>query len=79
MNIEICMLVIYTMPLTEAQKRAQKKWKEANKERYNAYRNQWQKTKEGYREKQLEYVKKCQRRKRDFLAEVKQLLAIDLF
>ena len=65
------------MPLTEAQKRAQKKWREANKERYNAYRNEWQKTKEGYREKQLAYATKCQRRKKDFLAEVQRLLDIE--
>jgi len=70
--------LLLTMPLTEAQKRAQKKWREANKERYNAYRNEWQKTKEGYREKQLAYVKKCQRRKKDFLAEVQRLLDIQI-
>jgi hypothetical protein len=72
--------LLLTMPLTEAQKRAQKKWREANKERYNAYRNEWQKTKEGYREKQQSYNRKYKSKVRDlkiFMAEVERLLAIE--
>ena len=71
-------LYISYMPITEAQRRAQKKWKEANKERYNAYRLAWQKTKEGYAEKQREYVRRCRSKKKDFMEEVRRLLDIEI-
>ena len=65
------------MPLTEAQRRAQQKYKEANKERLNAYRLAWRKSKEGYIEKQRQY-KKAYNQKQFFLAEVRRLLDIQI-
>lgn len=66
------------MPITEAQRRAQKKWREANREHLIAAKKKWVKDNEAYRLKQIEYVKKYQRRRKDFMAEVRRLLDIQI-
>lgn len=66
------------MTLTEAQKRAMKKWREANKEAYNSYRNEWIKNNPESKEKQREYDRKYKARKKDFLEEFKRLSSIEI-
>lgn len=59
------------MPITEAQKRANKKWREANKEHYLSQIKAWKESQPNYNEKNLEYIKKYQRKlfiKKEFLS-----------
>ena len=59
------------MPITEAQKRANKKWREANKEHYVSQIKAWKESQPNYNEKNLEYIKKYQRKlfiKKEFLS-----------
>ena len=51
--------------------------KEANRERLNACRLAWRKSKEGYAEKQRQY-KKSYNQKQFFMAEVRRLLNIQI-
>jgi hypothetical protein len=58
------------MPITEAQKRANKKWREANKEHYLSQIKAWKES-HNYNEKNLEYIKKYQRKlliRKEFLS-----------
>lgn len=70
--------ITYNMPLTEAQRRAQQKWREANREHINAAKKKWTKDNEDYRLKQIEYVKKYQRRKKAFMEEARRLSDIEI-
>lgn len=56
---------------SDAQKRANRKWRENNKERHNAMILDWN-TRNA--DKMREYVKKSQTRKRIYTAAVKELL-----
>jgi len=59
--------------VSEAQKRALKKWKEKNPEKSKEYNRRWREDNEEYRIKQIGYTIKSQKRRRDFLRECKRL------
>jgi hypothetical protein len=66
------------MPLTEAQKRAQKKWIDKNRDKFNKICYEWRDGNEEYRLKQLGYAKKYNDRKRLIKSEFKILCDIDI-
>lgn len=66
------------MPLTEAQKRAQKKWVDKNRDKFNKICYEWRDGNEEYRLKQLGYAKKYNDRKRLIKSEFKILCDIDI-
>lgn len=58
------------MPASEAQKRANKKWRENNKEHYCMQIKAWKQSQPDFNQKNLEYVRKYQRKqsiKKEFL------------
>lgn len=63
------------MPLTEAQKRAQKKWNEANKERVAQIKVKWI---ENNRDKHNEINRLAMKRKWDLASEFKAMRFIKL-
>ena len=63
------------MPTTPAQKRASKKWNEANHEKHLDSIYQWREIPEN-KIKQAFYVKKYQKRKYAFLSEFRRLANI---
>jgi hypothetical protein len=66
------------MPVSEAQKRASKKWMENNKEKQKIYNKKWREDNEEYRIKQIAYTIKCQRRRRLFQQECRRLCEISI-
>lgn len=66
------------MPATEAQKRAQKKWIDKNRDKFNKICYEWREGNEEYRLKQLGYAKKYNDRKRLLKSEFQILCAIEL-
>jgi len=66
------------MPASEAQKRAQKKWNEKNREKFNEICYKWRDGNEEYRLNQLGYAKKYYDRKRIIKNEFKILCAIEI-
>lgn len=65
------------MPYTEAQKRANKKWREANREHYLEGVKKWKEAQPDFYHKNLEYVRKYQR-KQTINKEFKVLCSIDI-
>jgi hypothetical protein len=66
------------MSASEAQKKAQKKWVEKNRDKFNKICYEWRDGNEEYRLKQLGYAKKYNDRKRLIKSEFKILCAIEL-
>ena len=66
------------MPISEAQKRAQKNWVDKNRDKFNKICYEWRDGNEEYRLKQLGYVRKYNERKRLLKSEFKTLCAIEL-
>jgi restriction endonuclease S subunit len=62
--------------VSEAQKRALKKWKEKNLDKLNEYNKRWREDNEEYRIKQIGYTIKYQKRKKAFLEECRRLCGI---
>lgn len=66
------------MPYTEAQKRANKKWRDVNREHYLDGVKKWKNMQPDYAFKNYEYVKKYRARRQLIKDEFRILCAIDL-
>lgn len=66
------------MPYTEAQKRANKKWREANRDHYLEGVKKWKEAQPDFAERSYEYVKKYRARKQSIMKEFKVLCSINI-
>jgi hypothetical protein len=66
------------MPYTEAQKRANKKWRDTNRDHYLEGVKKWKNAQPGYAVKNYEYVKKYRTRRQLIKEEFMILCSIEV-
>ena len=66
------------MPYNEAQKRANKKWREANREHYLEGVRKWKEAQPDFATRTYNYLKKYRERKELIKREFRELCSIDI-